>query len=312
MILGGRVKDIDIFVDSSRYPTDERRDNLCDRIYEAFGQTWQRTTPSAETRESYGADPDTGEEFQTYNSLTSEGEWNRVNVIFSRNNQKIQNFDWSICRFFVEIDSPNPIWWNHRDGDLNNIRFVGRASDLRNTSGVVEHAQRIRAKYPISRFVFDTNVFQLYTGLYTDLLTGGLIGEQARQVLPTQTEIPTGDSVGLNSRARFGQGSRGSTIRETTEQWAERARRTERWRDAAQRITITPDARWIVADEVEAGEAVRVPDFDSLVNPFSVPPRTITPEQAAANRAEIERMQERARRAFEANFRNLTNGRPSF
>ena len=189
IILGAEPKDIDIFIDSTRFPSQERRDNAADNIFAAFGQTWTRDPVAAGFEaNNYGAAPagqlDDG--FQVYYSISNEGEWENLNLIFSRNNERVMQFDWSICRAFAYSDG---IEFGREARNLENIQLMF----TENMPLVIKHAKRIKDKYPTAVFKIPTRYVNT-PNIYRQLLEGGVI-DGPREILQAQGQNGGGDQV---------------------------------------------------------------------------------------------------------------------
>lgn len=215
IILGAKPKDIDIFMDSIHFPTQERRDAAADSIFAAFGQTWTRDAEAAGLEpNAYGEVPagqlDAGV-FQVYYSITNDGEWENLNVIFSRHNERVIHFDWSICRAYLYSDG---IEFGRQARDLSNIQLMS----TENMPLVIKHAKRIKEKYPTAVFKIPTNLVNI-PNIYHLLLQGGII-DGPREILQAQGQDGRGNEV----RQHAGAGDRPQTLF-TPEQyavWAER------------------------------------------------------------------------------------------
>lgn len=199
IVLGAKPKDIDIFMDSVHFPTQERRDAAADSIFAAFGQTWTRDAEAAGLEpNAYGEVPagqlDAGV-FQVYYSITNDGEWENLNVIFSRHNERVIHFDWSICRAYLYTDG---IEFGRQARDLSNIQLMS----TENMPLVIKHAKRIKEKYPTAVFKIPTNMVN-NPNIYHQLLQGGII-DGPREILQAQGQNGGGNEV----RQHAGEGDR--------------------------------------------------------------------------------------------------------
>lgn len=211
IILGAKPKDIDIFIDSAHFPNQERRDSAADAIFAAFGQTWTRDAAEAGLEpQAYGELPagqlDEGV-FQVYYSITNDGEWENLNLIFSRNNERVIHFDWSICRAYLYEDG---IEFGRQAMDLSNIQLMS----TENMPLVIKHAKRIKEKYPTAVFKIPTQMVN-NPNTYLQLLQGGII-DGPREILQAQGQDGRGNEV----RQHVGAGDR-QQVTFTPEQYAE-------------------------------------------------------------------------------------------
>lgn len=201
-------KDIDVFINSNEYPTIQARDELADKIFKAFGQTWTKdgeppapprpiffnTTNNVAPANPYGPETDVQaqDQFSVYFAATNDGSWENLNLIFSAGNRRASQFDFGFCQFFIEGDGR--IYYDARDVDYRNIRIM----NFERVPQSIAHGLRLRAKYPEAKFKMTAEMCMLRPRDYLAYIDGGLI-DVPRQVLPAQGEIPLGDGVRLDT-----------------------------------------------------------------------------------------------------------------
>lgn len=281
IILGAQPKDIDIFINANQARSQAARDQLADRIFDTFGQTWTVDPVEAGLPANpYGPAPEAIEDgFQVYYATTTEGEWEKVNLIFSRNNERTLQFDWSICKAYLY---PEGLDFSRSARDLNNVQLLNTS----NMPLVVAHAKRIKEKYPEATFRIPTNLLHDRQA-YQLLFDGGLLNAP-RQVLQAEGEVLAGDQMGFNP----GAGDRAEV------NFAAAPVPTHVWIDEQERIGQNPNNAWVVDDLAQRGTA---PANPWVVDP--VRPRTRAPRTAEGRRRAFvidPDMQERMRVAQQA------------
>lgn len=206
VVLGGQPKDIDIFLNGSQHPAGPNREDLVDRLFAAFGQTWTKDRPAAAVAEGnpvYNAPAiNVDNAFEVYYMATTDRTWEPLNVIFSRNNERGARFDWSICCAFVDFEGNDNfnLYFTEKDQDLANVTLF----DTTYMDQAIAHALRLREKYPQMQFKVPHRYLRQQPGCYEALIRGGVI-DVPREILPPEAEAPAGNPVGLNAGVRPAQ-----------------------------------------------------------------------------------------------------------
>lgn len=237
-------KDIDIFIPLQNYGSETERQRIVEELFESFGQVgfgFRDSTPQAPAiqmqilppgfqpliplEQPYGGIE--GGAFETYRSLTPTGDWEPINIIFKEYNDIFDSFDWDICLFSITQHGLE----NYYEGNGRRTTFIG--SGTRSQPMLLDHTNRIKAKYPDLKFLFPAGRLYQLAEDYRTLVQGGVIGN-AGQVLPTEGESTTGDAVGFVTGARLGRRTASTVVQAAIAEHDRRVAEHQRARAAAE------------------------------------------------------------------------------